>query len=401
MLSDDHEDWVEAASEGDEKKKEIEEAYEERIAKLTEDHIECQAQLETKLRVLTTDRERIQQELSAQSVELQSAKEKLTSSELLIKDLKCQVDFFQNPPIPPLKYDHRSLCKVDSTGGRIWLIRLADLSGDALTSFSVDQSKPKMFDNRDRLYHKNGPSEHGYFGVWDWKASPNNSDPEKDYVESFYCSDLSPIEVVTVDGKRNVDSVITDLQTGFEYRPSTARIMFSVYRGAGTYVGVLCSSGDLESKEEKVVLSECTYYLPLYEFSAHDLITIEGKRFYRKINLGPEKGKISIIDPLEIAKMILLKKMTWPVAKEYGYIRAQWQSIRSFLNTLETDDYYQSVMEACGCSLSDAHSYTAQLLEKAESCIKVDDVDSNLLASIAKNLSFRKNQKTTKTKYRE
>ena len=65
-------------------------------------------------------------------------------------------------------YDHRSLCRVDSTGRNIMLIRLADFDGDTLISSGVDRSIPRKFDNRERIRYYDGPSNHGYIGVWDW-----------------------------------------------------------------------------------------------------------------------------------------------------------------------------------------------------------------------------------------
>ena len=361
------------------------EEHQQQIAQMEEKQRDLQLQFEERMRSLSSQRDQIQQELSLRIAEVQSVNEKLNASECEIAELKNQLYAYQNPKMPPLRYEHRSLCKVEDTGERIWLIRLADYSGDTLTACDIDPDRPKLFDNRDRLFQKDGPDEIGYIGVWDWKTVPSYSDPAKDYVESAYCPEVSPIEVIIFRGKDEIESLISDLQTGVTVEPSVEKILFSIYKGSGNYVGVLCPTSNLVLSAGKVKLSERTYSLPQYEFKSQNMISIGERRYYRKNSLGPASKMIPITDPLDIVKQTILDRMTRQAARKQGIIKNDWRKIRSFIQSLETEDFYRSIMETCGCSLAEAHSYTSDLLQRAESYIQAEDIDSTFLGDIAMN----------------
>ena len=53
-------------------------------------------------------------------------------------------------------------------------------------------------ENRDKLYWKEGPCEVGTMGVWMWRAVPNNTNPNKDYIYSRFASELKPIEMISI-----------------------------------------------------------------------------------------------------------------------------------------------------------------------------------------------------------
>ena len=58
--------------------------------------------------------------------------------------------------------ERRSLCKVsESHDGNKQLIRLADIEDGILEEFKRDEGMPRNFDNRDRLYWRDGPSSGG------------------------------------------------------------------------------------------------------------------------------------------------------------------------------------------------------------------------------------------------
>lgn len=360
-------------------------ALEEKIALLESQKEEAKTKHLAEVQALATEESKLKQELDRRTDELKEVKEKLSTTELKIAEQSRVIDAYQNPPMPPLRYEHRSLCRVDVTGEIIWLIRLADYSGDTLMSCDVDPDRPRIFDNRDRLFPKDGPREDGYIGVWDWRTVPNRTDPEKDYVLSAHCPEITPIEVIIVNYQGDINALTSELQTGVEAEPSVERILFSVYKGSGAYSGVLCSVNDLVFVGGKVRLSERVYRLPLYEFTKQSLIEIENRRYHRKRNLGPEKETITIIEPLDIVKHTLLNRMTWSAAKQQGVLKSDWRTMRDFIKEIESEDYYQSIVEACGCSLAEAHSYTDQFLETVKEHISLEDVDSRLLSFIAMN----------------
>ena len=80
-----------------------------------------------------------------------------------------------------------SLCRVSRKNDeeKPRLVRLADVEDGILKEFR-SASGNKFFDNRDRLFWRNGPDINGAFGIWKWSAIPNENNPAKDYVEANY-----------------------------------------------------------------------------------------------------------------------------------------------------------------------------------------------------------------------
>lgn len=358
---------------------------EEKIAMLEAQKEEAQAKHIAEVQALATEGNRLKQELDQRTEELKGVKEKLSTTELQIAEQSRVIDAYRNPPMPPLRYEHRSLCRVDASGEKKWLIRLADYSGDTLMNFEPDLTRPRRFDNRDRWYTEDAPRVNGYIGVWDWNTYPLDYDLKKDGIECVFRPEIIPVEVIIIGGIGNIESLISALRTGVEAQQCAERTLFAVYNGAGKYSGVLCSTGDLTIIDDRLRLSKKTYSLPIYEFNRQNIIQAEERWVLRTINPGLERKTVTIIDPLEIVKDCLLERMTNKSARTHQITRKELRSIREYVDSIKTEDYYRTIMEACGCSLAEAQSYTEQFLESVNKHIHLEDVDSNLLAFIAMN----------------
>jgi len=107
------------------------------------------------------------------------------------------------------------------------MARMADLSDGKLNKFLVNPDLPKTFENKDKIYWRNGPSAPGFVGVWDWTAYPNNKDSEKDYVKSNFNSGIVPTEVVIFDACKTMPELISVLQTGYTGRLSSKKFLFA------------------------------------------------------------------------------------------------------------------------------------------------------------------------------
>ena len=85
-----------------------------------------------------------------------------------------------------------SVCRIsEDYNGRIWLTRIADINDQQLSVPYKSNRSTTYFENRDRLYRNDGPSQVDTIGVWRWTATPNLNDSETDYVQSFFVSDIS------------------------------------------------------------------------------------------------------------------------------------------------------------------------------------------------------------------
>ena len=71
------------------------------------------------------------------------------------------------------EYQYVSLCVVSVPDFKNirWLFRIADINRRGqIEAFYADEDKPKSFANRERLFWRDGPSEEGTVGIWNWNA---------------------------------------------------------------------------------------------------------------------------------------------------------------------------------------------------------------------------------------
>lgn len=355
---------------------------EDAISNLRDEHLKETERLEETIQSLIAQKEHLQQKLEQNQLAEQDAKNQCVEAEQEITALKHKLDAFENPPVPPQLFAHRSLCRVEMRE-RIWLKRLADYNGDTLYAFDADPNLPKSFDNRDRLYQKDGPKEIGAIGVWDWQTTPTYDDPEKDYVESRFCQFINPVEVIIFPGRQKVETLVEGLKAGVNVSLSAQRALLSVHLGDGTFAGLLVNSSQLVNISDKVTLTENTYSLQLYQFKPQMLIQIEDRWYFRKTNLGPARETIAIADPLDVVRRELLSRLTWQKAKEQGFIKRDWNDVKELIQSVNTADFEQDVMKSCGCSQEEARNYISDFIMKAEQYIRADDLDSRLLKNVA------------------
>ena len=188
--------------------------------------------------------------------ELQTARTAAKSDDA---DYLAQFDDTDTSVLPSVGSDEIvSLCGVISDyNGQKWLIRYADLSHNGhYHIFRKSEDVPPYFTNRDKVFYKDGPSNDGFYGIWTWSAIPNEKDPSKDYILSWYNMDLDAIEVVTISEVSTLDDLIKLLKTGTEYQPHSHRVMFSFYASKGQYMGILCNTKELNTVNGKTAFAE-------------------------------------------------------------------------------------------------------------------------------------------------
>ncbi len=128
---------------------------------------------------------------------------------------------------------------TSSRGNKV-LYRYADLHDGCYCVFPKDGEQKNY--NTNRIYHNNGPSEDGFFGIWTWSIEPSLKDPAKPYYSSQYSKQIDAIEIVIVTEASSIDDVVKKLQKdGFKHKPHSRKIMFSCYVARERkYTGILC-----------------------------------------------------------------------------------------------------------------------------------------------------------------
>ncbi len=300
--------------------------------------------------------------------------------------------------LPPLSSDEIvSLCGIITDhNGQKFLIRHADLSHSGQYHiFRKNEEIPPFFTNRDKLFHKDGPSDDGFYGIWTWSTIPNENDCTKDYVISQYNKDIDAIEVVTFSDASSLDELIALLKDGVEYQPHSRRVMFAFY-AKGQYVGVLCNIKDISSVNGKAVFADGFVSAPVYEFTYADIVRLNnGISFYGKAFAGIPAKLYQIKSPIEIVKNIVWNSISWSTYKSRGLTRAEYRTFKDFLAVIPIRDITGQIQAACCCSAPAAEDLLKKFLDSVYQYVDGDTLEDEIILS-AISASYELQVKTKK-----
>lgn len=279
-----------------------------------------------------------------------------------------------------------SLCIVSrDSSDQVWLNRLADVKNEKLVSPVIFDNEPRYFENRERIYYNDGPSQENTIGVWRWTAIPKRQNPDTDYVQSFYQWDCNPIRIFPVAGAMTDDQLIDKLTEGvigFAYGCDT---IFVYGPQKELYRGVLCKKEEFVSENGAMKLREDIFSLPLFDIPIDDVHYIKKyPRFLKSLRVGDPVGYITIGNVNDIIRTIVLERLTWPLYKEcISGTKAEWRSCKTMLEKICSESLYEALAEKLNCSIDQAKLSVEKFAERANALIDDGDVDSDVLAQVA------------------
>lgn len=219
---------------------------EKQIISLQQDNDDLRAKYEPKLQEITLENNKLAgllAEAQKQITVLQSANAHENNSAPSLQTFD-DTNLSVLPPIHSEKFISLCRVKTDYTGQK-WLIRYADLCHyGRYHAFHKKDDIAAFFTNRDKLFYRDGPDTDGFYGIWTWTAVPNKTDPNKDYVETQYTPELSPIEIFFMPEATGLDFLVSLLKSGIDYPPHSNKVMFSYRISKGQYTGILCDTQD-------------------------------------------------------------------------------------------------------------------------------------------------------------
>ena len=141
------------------------------------------------------------------------------------------------------EYKFTSICEVyiDNYSRQVWLSRLADIKDGKITRFTKDEDAPHYFENRDRLFWKNGPRDEGFVGIWQWNAAPNKSDPSTDYVTTAYANNAKIVEIIELEDCRTYEDIAQVLKSKTFVVAPGRKLFFACRDNDGQMIGLLCN----------------------------------------------------------------------------------------------------------------------------------------------------------------
>ncbi|WP_315444173.1 hypothetical protein [uncultured Selenomonas sp.] len=364
------------------------EALETQLAEAVQRETDQIREREQCIHQLTVDRDTLQREYNALMEDHNDLREQIDSLKKQLSKYKQREAYDDRSATigEERNFAHRSLCEVffHSDSGKIRLARLADLSqNDLLEVFHQDRSQPRRFNNRDWIYHNNGPDTEGAVGLWDWSAEENRNTPENDYIHSAYYAAESPIEIINISDCESASELIDNLKEGIHCNPTSGRVMFSGTKRNGECFGILCKRKQLTISGSAVTLNESVYHLPQYNFGKHEIISLPNQRsYFRHIYAGLPSDVIQTRDMMEIVQSVILRALSWQSLKERGVTKADWQRGKEFLGHLQSFSLTEDIAKTCCISLEEAENLRKQFLAHAEAYISGASIEDELLCSL-------------------
>lgn len=277
-----------------------------------------------------------------------------------------------------------SLCGVTSDyNGQKWLIRYADLSHDGhYHIFRKSEDVPPYFTNRDKIFFKDGPSNDGFYGIWTWSAIPNEKDPSKDYILSRYNMDLEAIEFVSLPEASSLDDLISQLKDGIEYQTHSHKVIFAFYASKRQYIGIMCTTKDINVINGKTALSEDCIEVPVYEFTDDSILRLDnGVAFFRRAFAGLPRQIYQIKSSLEVVKNVVLSSISWATYKKAGVTRAEYRTFKDLLSAIPVSDITCQIEAACRCSNAAAKELLDEFLNVVWKYVDGDSLEDKILIS--------------------
>lgn len=326
----------------------------------------------------------------------ESVRDRLQEAESVITDMQAELDHyryldryadegFQQDDFRQFQFVSIGQVSHDYNG-QVWINRIADIVEGEVWEFYADDNEPHYFDNRDRLYWKNGPDEENAIAIWSWRADPRDTDPTKDFITCEHNRNARFTEVVEFPQCKTLADMIEVLSGGFEKNFVSEKVLFVCTTPSGTKEGLLCSPENLVCTGNKAYLSASVFMLPHYSVKPSDTIKLAGIRIHRKMNLGIPQSVFRVRTPYDAVKGMILSRVSIPILRDYDLSRKEAQGCRRFLEEIPTRTLVQELADAYACTEKEAREYVEGFIEHADTYISSTDLDMNILGkALARN----------------
>ena len=342
-----------------------------------------------------SDLERINQELSDENTRVKNALTILEEENIQLKQSVSKRS--SRVILPELKYTAQnseneitSICDVSVKDGIVWLYRLADINDNSINLFVANENSIYFeFRRSFRLFSVNGSEKTGDYGVWNWKYTESDKDPNKDKIIPKSNKNCFPIEIHIVPYVSEIDDLLLLMKSGLEMTYKFKRILIVFKKDEENFEGLLLSEKELSSDKGCVILKPEITSVKRYVISKSDILSVKYNELllYKYITM-PIEGEIMLIEsPLKIAKNALIERATWTVGKKLGFDNRSWQSIKNYISQLPTDDLYYEISQKCLCTIEEAKRYLKELVDRASDIISGKEITSEILTSIVRSNS--------------
>lgn len=357
--------------------------------KLSDDNYRLKAKEESYTESYNTvlqEKERLQQNYDSLREQVQKLEINIEENKIAQKSLEMQAKSVHKTSL--------GIVQVDE-GGKKFVFRLADVDEDKLVPFESNESIPKTFENRNRIYNDSyldDAIQLNTIGIWDWTAEVNYRYPDKskDYTSFRFRPDLQPIEIINT--YRSRQEVVQNLIRGFTHPyADIAKTIFLVLSDDTDFLtAVLLPSNYLVHNNDLYFIRQDICSLNKYILSKteiHCFRDINNRAFYMKIELKEPVGKIMICTKgkaiaKEIAKITMKDQL-----EAFKISRQQKQKMKEFLANIVPNSIYQNLQQDFNWSLEDSKKYVKKYSDDIARCLEGTDDNTNLMSYIVEHNS--------------
>ena len=278
-------------------------------------------------------------------------------------------------------YQHRSICKIEDECD--YVIRLADITADGyIEKFIQNKDEDKYFSNRKKIYRKDGPQNSEGVAVWDW-SSERIANDIRDYVKSKYIGFIVPIEVISVSNCYSIKELIYILQNeGVYVEKHISKCLLSIKRDNEQIEAVFLEEKDYKVSNCKLKINEDVFKVRVYTFNKNQVVELDNQKdYYYRVEMGIPNRVEKICSDYDIVRYVILNNGTWPLFKELGATRNQWQFAKNFIEYLNKENIIKDIASKVDCSDERAGQLLYEFKENVDKYIDGDTIEDSVLSA--------------------
>lgn len=280
------------------------------------------------------------------------------------------------------RYPFYSVCTAaaGTYANAMRLTRVMDINSDGVIQDSFTPGWPARTDLWTNLYNGSVELGDGALVVMGWETMPNRRPGGKpEFVRSRCYFDISLTQICHVPGCSSLEDVVNALQQGIAFTPRTGKVLFACPSDGTDYAGILLMKNTLISSEGTVRIPETMRTLRVYRFNQSDTIAYGDMLLHRRIFLGMQSNDLHIKDPLQVVKEQLLTRCSKRVMSNLGVVKRDITKLRSIIESVTTDDFYQDVAQLCSCSTAEAKKFTQDFIDRSSQYLNNEDIEVDVL----------------------
>lgn len=226
-----------------------------------------------------------------------------------------------------------------------------------------------------------------YCALINWYPEPNHQAPEKDYIHSRVCQEITYIEVLVLPDCQNLGEVVQRLKAGLRIVDSHCRWAVTYATSSQTQETFLLRKEDFDIQGDVWRIRDTIVSLPVFQLERCYVSSFPGgtRYFYQRLSLGKAVRTVFLKTRDDIVKQCVREAASWKQCKSQGIgiTREEWKHLSAVLGGVRTEELYDRVAAAARFSRDEAEAAVDAFLASANADVLAEDLDSRVLTTLA------------------